>query len=124
MNYVKIDGNNIVTHTNGSTPRDGFIEAPDHVGIGYQKNGETWQKSAALLAEEAADADRETKREAMEADITTLLEWADFHENTVFNGWDASTTADKLAATKTLHRRVGIFFRRFAGFYQGHKFAD
>lgn len=70
----------------------------------------------------AAEADLAAKRSGINNEVETLRTWAEAHEDTIFNGWDASTTADKLANTKTLHRRFGVFLRRFTDFYQGHQF--
>jgi hypothetical protein len=121
MIHVLLDVNNVVIATNDG-PASGYMEAPDNVAVGWQLNGQTWEKSPALLAIEAILTDLASKRSVVNGDIATLLTWADFHENTVFDGWDVASTADKLAWTKTLHRRFGIFLRRFADFYQGHQF--
>lgn len=119
MKLVTLNLNKLVI---GTSRPDSTVEAPDYVECYWQQNGETWEKSAELLAIEALSADLATKRSNINGDVSTLRTWADFHENIVFDGGDASTTAEKLAWTKTLHRRFGIFLRRFADFYQGYQF--
>lgn len=120
MPYVLLDVNQVVVaHNDG--PANGYVQAPDHVTKGHQLNGETWEKSAALLAEETAAADLATKKANVSNSIATVRTWVDFAKDTVVAGWDASTTAQKLIWMKQHIDRDGTVWSRLADLVEGHK---
>lgn len=105
MNYVRRE-NGIVVETRGG-PKEGLEEAPDTVQCEWEKVGEVWQKSAALIAKEAEAADRASKKTSLSNAITTLRAWSDDIETAVA-AWDGWTTAQRFAALKTLSTRTGL----------------
>lgn len=70
MKFVTLDSNQDVK---GEGRADSTVEAPDHVGIGWHKNGEDWEKSATLLVEEAAAAAAAATEAQIQAGYDAML---------------------------------------------------
>lgn len=118
MVFALLDGNT-VTSTNDSAYA-GYIEAPDGVTVGWEKNGNVWSKSAALVTREAAEAALATKRANASNVVATLRSWST-DAATAAAAWDAQTQTQKNATTKVVIERLGTFMSRFADLIEGNR---
>lgn len=100
----------IVTAINGE---DCTVEAPDFVEVGYEKVGEVWQKSAALLARESNDLGLDGKRLNLTSNVATLRTWATDSANASAN-WNTRTTTQRDVIMTTLLARMGTLCDRLA----------
>lgn len=118
MNYVLTDQANIVTATRGE-PSNGYVEAPDNVQCGWQLNGQTWEKGAALVAAEAALAAKNAKQQSVANMVATARQWK-VDADTAVAAWDGQTTAQRFAACKILMGRFGTMSEKLADLIEGH----
>jgi hypothetical protein len=91
------------------------IEVPDNVAIGWTQIGGVWQKSASLLAAEAAAADLAAKRTQLTNSVATLRQWADDAESTT------ATSGNAVAVLNTLLDRLAVFFDHFADMIESRR---
>lgn len=94
-----------------------YIEVPDEVQCGWERVGEVWQKSAAIISFEADEIDRNTKKTTVGGMVNTLHAWAD-DVDAAIAAWDGWPTAQRFAALKTLTNRFGAMSDRLADFIQ------
>jgi hypothetical protein len=118
MKFGKLTGG-IVTSTTGNAAA-GYVEIPDQADCGWQLNGQTWEKSAALIASEAAATALATKRSNVTQAVSSLRTWATEAQSASGN-WGTRTQVQKDAIMVTTFSRLSTLMDRFADLVEGNR---